>query len=102
MGLQQYDQPEDATDIYTDFFPDPVCAAAPNLQRVAMVSAPAETKEGKSVTTLLNEEVAGALERAAARAAKKGWKPNSEDYRKADGEIDWDAWDAAYAAYNAD
>ena len=33
-----------------------------------MVSAPAETKGGESVTTLLNEEVAGALGRAAAAA----------------------------------
>ena len=102
VQLKQYEQPEDAYGLASDFLPDPAYAAAPDLQRVAMVSAPAETKGGESVTTLLNREVAGALEEAAARAAKKGWQPNSEDYTKADGNLDWDAYGAAMEASMAD
>ena len=67
-----------------------------------MVSAPAVTKGDESVTTLLNREVAGALERAAAKAAKKGWLPISADYTKADGKRDKDAYMAALRAYSAD
>ena len=102
VQLNQYEQPEDADEIDTAFFPDPAYAAAPDLRRVAMVSAPAVTKGDESVTTLLNREVAGALEEVAAMAAKNGWLPNSEDYRKADGAIDYDAFDEAYGAYIAD
>ena len=70
---------------------------------MAVVSAPAETKGDESVTTLLNREVAGALEEAAARAAKKGWMPNlHDDEFDIDGKLDGDAYVAAMEAYIAD
>ena len=102
MNLWQFAQPQDATDLEEAFYPEADCAASPDLVRVAAVSAPAETKDGESVATLLNRQVAEGLDRAVAKAQKKGWAPSVFDYKTADGALDEDAWNAAYDAYEAD
>ena len=101
--LRLYEQPQDATDLDEAFYPQAACAAAPDLARVAVVSAPAETKGGESVATLFNRRVAEALTAAKAKAENKGWYPNASDYLKADGsDVDDDAFEAAVRAYRAD
>ena len=70
--LLQYKKAEDTGNIERQFWPEKEFSAAPNLKRVAVVSAPA-TSKGVSVATLLNEKVAESLSKAVDVAKTKGW-----------------------------
>ena len=71
VNLYQYKKSEDA-DMELEFWPQKEFSAAPNLKRVAVVSAPA-TSKGVSVATLLNEKVAESLSKAVDYAKTEGW-----------------------------
>ena len=99
MNLLQYKKAEDA-DMELEFWPQKEFSAAPNLKRVAVVSAPA-TSKGVSVATLLNEKVAESLSRAVDKAEKCGWLPDANDFDDKDGEFDTVAHMEALAAWEA-
>ena len=77
-GLHQYQKVEYATVgmLQNSFLPDKALTHAPNLRRVAVVSAPVVDKEGKPIAQKLNENVSQALENAKALADKKGFRPD--------------------------
>ena len=80
------------------FLPDKAYTHAPNLQRVAVVSAPVVDKEEKPIAQKLNENVSQALESAKALADKKGFLPGYADFAHL-GEGQRDAWTKAYDEY---
>ena len=63
-----------------DFLPDKAFTHAPDLSRVAVVSAPVVDKEGKPIAERLNENVSQALEGAKALADEKGFRPDYADF----------------------
>ena len=91
--LNQYQKVEYATVgfLQKDFLPNKDYMNAPNLNRVAVVSAPVVDKEGKPIAQELNENVSKALEGAKAIADKKGFAPDHRDF---------DAWYKAFTEYN--
>ena len=84
--------------LQASFLPDKAHTHAPNLRRVAVVSAPVKDKEGKPIAQKLNENVSQALEGAKAIADKKGFLPDPDDFEHL-GEGADDAYDEAYDEY---
>ena len=100
--LCQYQKVEDATVglLQNDFMPLKANTHAPNLRRVAVVSAPVVDKEGEPIAQKLNENVSQALEGAKAIAAKKGFKPDMADFKHL-GEGQVDAFTKAHIEYTS-
>ena len=98
--LFQYQKVEyaDVEQLQVDFLPEKAYTHAPNLQRVAVVSAPVVDKEGKPIAQKLNENVSQALEGAKAIADKKGFMPDPDHFEHL-GEGADDAWMKAYNEY---
>ena len=84
VTLTQYQKVEYATveQLQVDFLPQKASMHAPNLRRVAIVSAPVKDKEGKPIAQKLNENVSQALEDAKALADKKGFLPEYVDFAR--------------------
>ena len=102
VNLTQFQKVEDATveQFQVDFLPKKDKTHAPNLRRVAVVSAPVVDKEGKPIAQKLNENVSQALENAKALADKKGFQPAYADFAHL-GEGQRDAFTKAYTEYTS-
>ena len=103
MELCQFQKVEyaDVEMLQVDFLPDKAWAHAPNLRRVAVVSAPVVDEKKKPIAERLNVNVSKALEGAKALAAKKGFRPDRRDFAHL-GEgtySEYDAWLKAYREY---
>ena len=100
--LCQYQKVEDATVglLQNDFMPLKANTHAPNLRRVAVVSAPVVDKEGKPIAQKLNENVSQALEGAKGIAEKKGFCPDYRDFAHL-GAGQGDAYGKAYDEYKS-
>ena len=100
VRLVQYQKVEYATVgmLKGDFLPEKAKTHAPDLNRVAVVSAPVVDKEEKPIAQRLNENVSQALEGAKAIADKKGFLPDPDDFEHL-GEGADDAYDEAYDEY---
>ena len=102
VNLYQYQKVEYATVglLKGDFLPEKAKTHAPDLNRVAVVSAPVVDKEGKPIAQRLNENVSHALEGAKALADKKGFMPESDDFEHL-GEGKYEAYRKAYGEYTS-
>ena len=102
VNLTQFQKVEYATVpmLQDDFLPQKAFTHAPNLRRVAVVSAPVVDKEGEPIAQKLNENVSQALENAKGIADKKGFVPDYGDFKHL-GEGHRDAWMKAYIEYTS-
>ena len=102
VWLKQYQKVEYAAVemLQLGFLPQKAYMNAPDLHRVAVVSAPVVDKEGKPIAQTLNENVSKALEGAKAIADKKGFKPESDDFAHL-GAGQYDAWYKATTEYES-
>ena len=100
VNLYQYQKVEhaDVGMLRKDFLPMKDLTHAPDLRRVAVVSAPVVDKEEKPIAQKLNENVSQALEGAKALADKKGFMPVKPDFAHL-GEGQMDAYIKAYGEY---
>ena len=100
VRLTQYQKVEyaDVPMLQRDFLPVKAYTHAPNLKRVAVVSAPVVDKEEKPIAQELNENVSKALEGAKALADKKGFMPAYADFEHL-GEGQHAAFVKAYTEY---
>ena len=100
VRLLQYQKVEyaDPAMLQTGFRPDKEYMHAPNLQRVAVVSAPVKDQEEKPIVERLNENVSQALKNAKGIADKKGFRPVFRDFMHL-GEGADDAYIKAYDEY---
>ena len=84
VTLTQYQTVENASinHIRGDLQPDPECTRAPNLRRVAMVSAPVvdETPEKKPIADRLNDNIRYSVQSLRDLSARNGYYPNAIDY----------------------
>ena len=83
VTLYQYQKVEyaDVAMLQDDFLPEKAYTHAPDLNRVAVVSAPVVDEEEKPIAQRLNENVSQALENAKAVADKKGFLPDYDDFK---------------------
>ena len=102
VNLYQYQKVEYANvaQLRAEFLPFKAHTHAPNLQRVAVVSAPVVDKEGEPIAQKLNENVIKALESAKALADEKGFTPDRGDFAHL-GEGQMDAWSKAFDEYTS-
>ena len=102
VNLIQYQKVEyaDVELLQTGFLPLKNYTHAPDLSRVAVVSAPVVDKEGKPIAQTLNENVSKALENAKALADKNGFVPVPSDFAHL-GEGKMDAWKKVYKEYTS-
>ena len=76
VHLTQYQKAEYSRTMDQSFAPDERYSRAPNLRRVAIVSAPTTLEDGKtSANDVINAKLDECLAKAKKRAAEKGWKP---------------------------
>merc|ERR1712039_929935 len=71
--MAQYADVEASSSVMRMFTPEQQYAAAPMLERIAVISCPVEGPQGENMNELLNEKINVALDHATKCAEKRGW-----------------------------